>query len=189
MTLYFPSLPGLDIALSRDIGNFSTVTQESVTGKKTFFPTITQPRYTYTLDVNALWAGAIDTGMGAASLQALVGFYNQCYGSALSFQFTDPDDGAVSAQPFGTGDGATTAFQLVRGLGGFVESVYAPTGTPQQSYVDCQRDKTGRTVIGALFGAAVGQTYDGTIGPMTVAMGLAGILCFVAHRLLVPRAG
>ena len=25
--------------------------------------------------------------------------------------------------------------------------------------------------IGALFGAAVGQTYDGTIGPMTVAMG------------------
>ena len=131
MTLYFPSLPGLDIALSRDIGNFSTVTQESVTGKKTFFPTITQPRYTYTLDVNALWAGAIDTGMGAASLQALVGFYNQCYGSALSFQFTDPDDGAVSAQPFGTGDGATTAFQLVRGLGGFVESVYAPTGTPQ----------------------------------------------------------
>ena len=42
--------------------------------------------------------------------------------------------------------------------------------------------------IGALFGAAVGQTYDGTIGPMTVAMGLAGILCFAANRLLVPRA-
>jgi MFS transporter, DHA1 family, multidrug resistance protein len=41
--------------------------------------------------------------------------------------------------------------------------------------------------IGALFGAAVGQTYDGTIGPMTVAMGLAGILCFVSNRLLVPR--
>ena len=41
--------------------------------------------------------------------------------------------------------------------------------------------------IGSLFGAAVGQTYDGTIGPMTVAMGLAGILCFVANRLLVPR--
>ena len=41
--------------------------------------------------------------------------------------------------------------------------------------------------IGSLFGAAVGQTYDGTIGPMTVAMGLAGILCFVSNRLLVPR--
>ena len=41
--------------------------------------------------------------------------------------------------------------------------------------------------IGALFGAAVGQAYDGTIGPMTVAMGLAGILCLASHRLLVPR--
>jgi DHA1 family bicyclomycin/chloramphenicol resistance-like MFS transporter len=43
--------------------------------------------------------------------------------------------------------------------------------------------------IGALFGAAVGQTYDGTIGPMTVAMGLAGILCFVSNWLLVGRRG
>ncbi|MBS0527671.1 MAG: Bcr/CflA family multidrug efflux MFS transporter [Proteobacteria bacterium] len=41
--------------------------------------------------------------------------------------------------------------------------------------------------IGALFGAAVGQTYDGTIGPTTVAMGLAGILCFVSNWLLVGR--
>ena len=41
--------------------------------------------------------------------------------------------------------------------------------------------------IGALFGAAVGQAYDGSIGPMTVGMGVAGILCFVANRLLVPR--
>ncbi len=43
--------------------------------------------------------------------------------------------------------------------------------------------------IGALFGAAVGQTYDGTIGPMTVAMGTAGILCFVSNWVLVGRRG
>jgi DHA1 family bicyclomycin/chloramphenicol resistance-like MFS transporter len=41
--------------------------------------------------------------------------------------------------------------------------------------------------LGAVFGAVVGQTYDGTIGPMTLAMGLAGILCFVSNRLMVPR--
>ena len=34
--------------------------------------------------------------------------------------------------------------------------------------------------LGALFGAIVGQTYDGTIAPMTVAMGIAGILCFLS---------
>ena len=31
--------------------------------------------------------------------------------------------------------------------------------------------------IGAIFGAVVGQTFDGTIAPMTTAMGIAGILC------------
>jgi DHA1 family bicyclomycin/chloramphenicol resistance-like MFS transporter len=43
--------------------------------------------------------------------------------------------------------------------------------------------------LGAVFGAIVGQTFDGTIAPMTTAMGIAGILCFVSHRLLVGRRG
>jgi DHA1 family bicyclomycin/chloramphenicol resistance-like MFS transporter len=41
--------------------------------------------------------------------------------------------------------------------------------------------------IGAVFGAIVGQTMDGTIAPMTTAMGIAGALCLVSHRLLVRR--
>jgi DHA1 family bicyclomycin/chloramphenicol resistance-like MFS transporter len=40
---------------------------------------------------------------------------------------------------------------------------------------------------GAIFGAIVGQTFDGTIAPMTTAMGIAGILCLVSHRTLVRR--
>jgi DHA1 family bicyclomycin/chloramphenicol resistance-like MFS transporter len=43
--------------------------------------------------------------------------------------------------------------------------------------------------LGALFGAVVGQTLDGTIAPMTVAMGIAGFLCFASNRLLVSRSG
>jgi len=43
--------------------------------------------------------------------------------------------------------------------------------------------------IGAVFGAIVGQTFDGTIAPMTTAMGIAGALCFLSHRLLVGRRG
>src|SRR5215475_14775693 len=38
--------------------------------------------------------------------------------------------------------------------------------------------------IGALFGAIVGQSLDGTIAPMTTAMGIAGVLCLLSHRLL-----
>ncbi|WP_300783538.1 Bcr/CflA family multidrug efflux MFS transporter [Enhydrobacter sp.] len=41
--------------------------------------------------------------------------------------------------------------------------------------------------LGAIFGAIVGQTFDGTIAPMTTAMGIAGALCLVAHRWLVGR--
>lgn len=40
---------------------------------------------------------------------------------------------------------------------------------------------------GAIFGAIVGQTFNGTIAPMTTAMGIAGILCLVSHRALVRR--
>jgi DHA1 family bicyclomycin/chloramphenicol resistance-like MFS transporter len=43
--------------------------------------------------------------------------------------------------------------------------------------------------IGAIFGAIVGQTFDGTIAPMTTAMGIAGILCFVSNWLLVGKRG
>jgi DHA1 family bicyclomycin/chloramphenicol resistance-like MFS transporter len=42
--------------------------------------------------------------------------------------------------------------------------------------------------IGAIFGAVVGQTFDGSIAPMTTAMGIAGALCFLSNRLLVGRS-
>jgi len=42
--------------------------------------------------------------------------------------------------------------------------------------------------VGALFGTAVGQLLDGTVLPMALAMGTAGVLCLVAHRAIVRRA-
>jgi len=43
--------------------------------------------------------------------------------------------------------------------------------------------------LGALFGTIVGQTFAGSIVPMTTAMGVAGLLCFLCNRLLVGRPG
>jgi DHA1 family bicyclomycin/chloramphenicol resistance-like MFS transporter len=43
--------------------------------------------------------------------------------------------------------------------------------------------------LGALFGTIVGQTFSGTIVPMTTAMGLAGLGAFLSNRLLVGRRG
>lgn len=41
--------------------------------------------------------------------------------------------------------------------------------------------------LGAVFGAIVGQTFDGSIAPMTTALGIAGIFCLLSNRLLVRR--
>ncbi len=73
---------------------------------------------------------AVRAGYTAVSarrvLQSLMGLFLQCQGQFGEFIFYDPTDYQVSAQPFGTGDGATTMFQLQRTLGGFSEPVVVP---------------------------------------------------------------
>ncbi len=43
--------------------------------------------------------------------------------------------------------------------------------------------------IGSLFGVFVGQMFDGSMLPMSVALAVAGLLCLASHRLLVGRVG
>jgi len=74
-------------------------------------------------------------GLGAQSTQALMGLFLQCGGQFGPFTFMDPTDYQVSAQGFGVGDGVTTAFQLVRTLGGFVEPIVAPFNPAGQSLI------------------------------------------------------
>ena len=58
-----------------------------------------------------------------ASLQTLLGFYLTCQGQFGTFLYTDPSDNTVKGQAIATGDGATTAFTMVRSIGGFTEPV------------------------------------------------------------------
>lgn len=53
----------------------------------------------------------------------LIGFFNARAGMFDSFRYIDPDDNSVTDQVFGTRNGATTQFQLVRTYGGFAEPV------------------------------------------------------------------
>ena len=62
-------------------------------------------------------------GLGANSLQTLLGFYLACQGQLGTFLYTDPTDSAVTGQVIGTGDGTTTSFTLVRSIGGHTEPV------------------------------------------------------------------
>lgn len=67
-------------------------------------------------------------------LQRLLTFFNAHFGSTKAFFFLDRSDNLATGSPFGTGDGSTTAFQVMRTttIGGitFSEPVRGFNGTP-----------------------------------------------------------
>jgi uncharacterized protein (TIGR02217 family) len=56
-------------------------------------------------------------------VQQLVGFYNARNGRYDDWLYLDPRENSVTAQSFGTGNGTTVAFELVRSYGSFIEPV------------------------------------------------------------------
>lgn len=126
--LTFPSLIGVTYPARRS-PNQNTDTQRTVTGKRTALANFSYPFWSYELSYDVLRSDITNK-----EWQTLLAFYNSVYGPANVWRFTDPDDGTVTAQSFGTGDAVTTAFQLVRTMTGtgvaFTEPVWAPRGTP-----------------------------------------------------------
>jgi hypothetical protein len=48
----------------------------------------------------------------------------------LLWAYNDVNDNSVTNQGFGIGDGVSSAFQLVRSLGGFTEPIFLVNGNP-----------------------------------------------------------
>lgn len=120
----FPSLPGITYPRKRT-QNWSTVKQDALSGKRTRYPLWTFPTYSYELPFSYLRSDSNNL-----EWQTLAGFIASVQGPAQLFAYSDPDDSSVTAQGFGEGDGVSTAFQLVRSLGGFTEPVFLVNGTP-----------------------------------------------------------
>jgi uncharacterized protein (TIGR02217 family) len=119
----FPTLPGLSWSVTKS-PQWSTRVQKAVSGREFRAAYYNLPLWTFKLAYEVLRAGA------QQELQQLVGFYLARQGSFDSFLYADPTDHAVVAQPFGTGNGATTKFQLTRTMGGYAEPIVAPQATP-----------------------------------------------------------
>lgn len=119
----FPVLPGLlwDV-VKKPL--FRTLIQSAVSGKELRLAQMSYPLYQFSLSYEVLRANAL------AELQTLMGFFNARNGSFDSFLYIDPDDNAITTQNFGTGDAVTTAFQLTRTYGGFIEPVQNLNGAP-----------------------------------------------------------
>jgi hypothetical protein len=126
MTLpVFPTLPGLEYPVKRS-PLASSLRQKAISGRETLQPLWTAPLYKYEVSFSLLRQAAT-----YQEWQLLQGFWNSVmFTPGGVFQFDDPNDNTASVEPFGTGDGSTTQFQLVRALGGFAEPVLDPVQGP-----------------------------------------------------------
>jgi hypothetical protein len=116
----FPSLAGLGLTAKRT-PVWSSSVQKTQSGKKTFLSYMSYPLYQWSLDFTALRSY---TGYG--ELAQMIAFVNNVRGMAGQFLYMDPEDNTATAQGFGTGDGTTVNFQLVRQYGGYAEPVQNP---------------------------------------------------------------
>jgi uncharacterized protein (TIGR02217 family) len=128
---------------------------------------------------NARWAHSrrrYDAGYGVktfASLSAVVAFFEERRGRLHGFRWRDRLDHSSAApdavltpldQAIGTGDGATTTFQLVKTYG----SIYAPYARPIVKPVD---GSVRVAVAGSEVAAGTAFTCDATTGVVTFLTG------------------
>ena len=124
----FPLLPGQGFFVSKG-PKWSTGVQTAVSGKERTLAYWTYPRWAFKVAYEV-----IRNKPSLQELQPLWAFFNLHQGRYAVWQFFDPTDNAVTGQPFGTGDGVTTEFQLVRAMyyegRGWQEPVRSTVGTP-----------------------------------------------------------
>ncbi len=118
-----PTLAGLGWSRHKKPG-FATRVASHVSGREVRVALMEYPLYEFEAVYNGLTSSAsLFAGLGASSLQTLMGFFLQLQGQFGTFLYTDPDDNTVTGQAFATGDGSTTSFTMMRTLGGFLEPV------------------------------------------------------------------
>ena len=116
----FPALIGLKWDIVKR-PTYNTKIQRAVSGKEYRAAFMQTPVWNFTLGYDLLRDAA-----AYLELQTLCGFFLARQGSFDSWLYTDSNDWSVTAEAFGTGDGADTTFQLSRayGAGGFTASDY-----------------------------------------------------------------
>lgn len=117
MPLIYPTLPGLAFSVQKT-PTWSTKTNTAASGRETRVALWQYPIWNFQLVYEFLRDAAAYN-----ELKQLMGFYLQCQGAFGTFLFVDPDDCQTTGQAIGVGDGASTAFTMIRSLGGFVEPV------------------------------------------------------------------
>ncbi len=152
----FPSnLPGIEWNITK-APRFATIIQRTASGKEIRSGLMSYPLWEFSLSYSVLRSGG-----GLTEMQTLAGFFLQQLGQMIAFNYSDPSDNSVTAQIFGSGDGATTAFQLLRTLGGFNEPIQNLNGAPNVFVNGTQIASLATPASGAL-GSVAGGTIAAT---------------------------
>jgi hypothetical protein len=122
-----PTLPGLAWSRHKQ-PKFNTRIASHVSGREVRVPLMAYPLYEFEAAYNGLTSAIspapAQAGLGASSLQNLMGFFLQLQGQYGTFLYVDPDEtSSFSGASIGTGDGSTSSFLFTRTLGGFTEPV------------------------------------------------------------------
>ncbi|WP_395664561.1 DUF2460 domain-containing protein [Methylocella sp.] len=142
--LMFPSLPGQGWSVYKR-PTFSTRVATHVSGREARLALYAAPVYEFEATFDALCSDGSAPGVGAGSLQSLLGLYLQCQGRHGTFLYVDPGDHDAVAEPVGAGDGETTSFVLTRAIGGYAEPVNWATSV-SAVYLDGAAQPAGWTL-------------------------------------------
>jgi uncharacterized protein (TIGR02217 family) len=124
----FPTLPGLGWSVHKK-PVFSTIVAEHVSGREVREAFYQNPIWQFELTFDALSSSPTTySGLGANSMQTLLGFFLACQGQYGTFLYTDPSDSAAANITFAIGDGTTRIFAFSRYMGAFLEPVGWVTG-------------------------------------------------------------
>jgi hypothetical protein len=119
----FPTLAGLGWSMHKK-PVFSTLVASHASGREVRDALYQNPIWHFELTFDALSSSPTAyPGLGANSMQALMGFFLQMQGQFGTFLYTDPTDSAATNVTFASGDGVTTTFTLSRFMGAFLEPV------------------------------------------------------------------
>jgi hypothetical protein len=127
----FPTLPGQGWSVHKK-PTFATIVASHVSGREVRDALYQNPIWQFELRFDGLGSDSISyPGLGAQSLQGLMGLFLQCQGQLGTFLYIDPSDNSATNQTFATADGVTTSFTFARALGGFLEPVGWVTSVSQ----------------------------------------------------------
>lgn len=124
----FPTLIGQTFIVGKT-PTWSTGIATAVSGRERRRKLWSYPKWTFQVSYEVL-----RDLPSTPDLRRLLAFFNIHGGQYREFFFLDPSDNTVTAEPFGTGDGVTTAFRLTRSMAfgseSFVEPIGGLMGTP-----------------------------------------------------------